>query len=403
MDEDLLAAASQALAAHGNRAALELRKSVTDPQLVAQALTFAQLRQRAEGKFAPADAKRLLFTRAGLEQATRAVVATRRAERFAQLGATRVADLGCGIGADAYAFARAGIDVMAVEADAHTAQLVQHNAHALGLEDRIEVRHADAMEVDLTGCDAVFSDPARRGGKGRVFDPSQYSPPLDALLERLRPTSAFSGGVALKLSPGVDHRWLPPEAEAEWVAVERDVVEACLWLEPPTSTQRRAAAFVDGRWHELTGTGRDSAEVGPVARYLYEPNGAVLRSGLVAQLAQILKAHLAHPDIAYMYADQARRHPLARVWEVEEVWPLQPRKLRPLLAQRGIGRLTIKQRGTGIVPDEFRKQLHLRGSKEATLVATRVDQQHVALLCREVYSPKDQGQMYAPDAAQPDR
>src|SRR5690606_35975959 len=67
--------------------------------LVAAALTQAELRRRARAKFG-ADADSMYFTPDGLEQATRASVAAHRARRFAGLGPASVVDLGCGIGGD---------------------------------------------------------------------------------------------------------------------------------------------------------------------------------------------------------------------------------------------------------------------------------------------------------------
>ena len=92
---------------------------------------------------------------------------------------------------------------------------------------------------------------------------------------------------------------------------------------------------------------------------------------MVAELAEGLDAHTASESIAYLYSEDLRETPFARAWKVEEVWPLHPKKLRALLSERGIGRLTIKQRGTGIDPAALRKQLKLKGKNEATLVATR--------------------------------
>jgi hypothetical protein len=123
--------------------------------------------------------------------------------------------------------------------------------------------------------------------------------------------------------------------------------------------------------------------VGEIAAYLYEPDGAVIRAGLVAELAEQLEAHTANETIAYLYSDSLIETPFARVWKVEEVWPLHPKKLKALLAERGFGRLTIKQRGTGIDPAALRKQLKLKGPNEATLVLTRLGDTHAALLCQE--------------------
>ncbi|WP_035748157.1 class I SAM-dependent methyltransferase [Glycomyces sp. NRRL B-16210] len=372
-DPGLQNAAAEALERDGDRAPLRLRKAGVDPETAAAALTLAELRRHARAKFGER-AERLYFTRAGLEQATRWPVAERRAARFAR-HVDAVTDLCCGLGTEALAFAEAGLRVEAVDLSEATAAYARANAEAAGLE--IEVRVGDALKAELG--ESVFADPARRSGAGRNFDPAAYSPPLDELLGRLR-EARFA---AVKLGPGIGHDWIPEGAEAEWVSVDRDVVEACLWLGEAAQVPRRASVRKAGEWHELTGDGKDRAEVGEVAAYLYEPDGAVIRAGLVAELAGELKAHTANETIAYLYGDEIKETPFARAWKVEEVWPLHPKKLKALLAEREIGRLTIKQRGTGLDPATLRKQLKLKGPNEATLIATRIGQAHKALLCSE--------------------
>jgi len=105
-------------------AATALRAAGVDPDLAAAALTQATLRRSAAGKFG-ALAAGMFFTRTGLEQATRWPVAQARADRLARAGARRIADLGCGIGADSLAFARAGLTVTAVESDPFTADVAR--------------------------------------------------------------------------------------------------------------------------------------------------------------------------------------------------------------------------------------------------------------------------------------
>jgi SAM-dependent methyltransferase len=373
-DPELQRAAAEALARDGDRAPLALRKAGVPPDLAAAALTLADLRRHAAAKFGTR-AERLYFTRAGLEQATRWVVAERRAARFAR-HATTVTDLCCGLGTEALAFAEAGMAVTAVDMNETTAEYAKANAEAAGV--RVEIEVGDALETPLA--ESAFADPARRSGSTRNFNPADYSPPLDRVLDHMASTRF----AALKLGPGIGHDWIPEGAEAEWVSVDRDVVEACLWLGEAAEVPRRASVCKAGEWHELTGTGEERAVVGDVAAYLYEPDGAVIRAGLVAELAELLEAHTAHESIAYLYGDKLIETPFARTWKVGEVWPLHPKKLKALLAERGIGRLTIKQRGTGIDPAALRKQLKLKGPNEANLVATRVGGDHVAILCREV-------------------
>jgi SAM-dependent methyltransferase len=341
--------------------------------LASAALTQAELRRRATGKFG-ADAARMFFTRAGLEQATRAAVAKRRAARLRAAGVRTLADLGCGIGADAIAAARAGIKVYAVEADPGTATVAAANAAALGLRE-VTVACADATSVDLSGFDAVFCDPARRRGGRRVFDPAAYSPPWEfvaALPERVPRT-------VLKLAPGIDHALVPPGAEAEWVSVAGEVVEAAFWCGPLAEVPRRATLLPGG--DAVTGTGVERAPVGPVRRYLYDPDGAVVRAHLVAEFASIVDGTLADPDIAYVYADTAIDTPYARRLAVQDELPFSLKRLRALLRDRRVGRVEILKRGSALDPEQLRRDLRLTGPNSATVVLTRVAGRPMSLVC----------------------
>ena len=363
-----LAAATGVTGGDPLAAAAALRAGGIPPELAAAALTQAELRRRATGKFGPA-AERMFFTRAGLEQATRQQVARRRAERLRAAGVRALADLGCGLGADALAVARAGIRVYAVDADPLTAAMAAANAAALGLGDLLTVECADATTVDLTGVDAVFCDPARRAGGRRVFDPAAYSPPWDfvtGLAERV-------GRTVVKVAPGLDHALIPAGAEAEWVSVDRDLVEAALWCgDLAQATHRATVIDRAGAVHQLTGSGAEAAPVGPVGRYLYDPDPAVVRSHLVAEFAATVGGTLADPEIAYVYADTATPTPYARCIEITDVLPFSLKRLRTLLRDRGVGRVEILKRGSALDPERLRRDLRLAGGEPASLVLTRV-------------------------------
>ncbi|MDG4763747.1 class I SAM-dependent methyltransferase [Solwaraspora sp. WMMD406] len=379
-------------------AAAALRATGIGADLAAAALTQADLRRRAVGKFGP-DAARMFFTRAGLEQATRAVVANRRAARLRAAGVRTLADLGCGLGADTLAAARAGIRVYAVDADPGTAALAAANARAAGVADRVTVVCADATTVDVAGHDAVFCDPARRSATGRrTFDPKSYSPPWDfvqALVERVPRT-------VVKVAPGVDHALIPAGAEAEWVSVDRDLVEAALWCGPLAQVARRATLLRTGRAAvELTGDGTEPVPVRPVhghqqdgSRYLYDPDGSVIRAHLVAAFAATVDGALADASIAYVYADTAVPTPYGRCLEITDVLPFSLKRLRALLRERGVTRLEILKRGSALDPAQLRRDLRIRpgsgGGDAATLVLTRIDGAPTAILARPAdLSPPD--------------
>ncbi|MBT2875771.1 MULTISPECIES: THUMP-like domain-containing protein [unclassified Streptomyces] len=338
-------------------------------ELVSAALGQARLRQRAVAKFGAEDASRMFFTPNGVEQSTRRSVAAYRAERLRAAGVRSVADLCCGIGGDAIALARAGIRVLAVDRDPQTAAAARANAEALGLAGLIEVREADVTEVDTSGYDAVFVDPARRSSKrGRIFDPEAYSPPLSwAVGAALKAPKA----AALKIAPGVPHEAVPAEAEAEWISDGGDVKEAVLWFGTAPGTVR--ATLLPGP-RTLVSRGLPDPEVRPVGRYLYEPDGAVIRSHLVAEAAEPLDGGLIDPTIAYITADTLTPTPYATAYEITDQLPFNVKKLKALLREREVGVLTVKKRGSAVEPEELRRKALPKphGTSSVTVFLTRV-------------------------------
>ncbi|MFG2645750.1 SAM-dependent methyltransferase [Streptomyces sp. NPDC048370] len=334
-------------------------------ELVSAALGQARLRQRAVAKFGAEDAYRMYFTPNGVEQSTRATVGTYRAERFRELGVRSVADLCGGIGGDALAFARAGIAVLAVDRDPLTAEVARANAEALGLTGLIEVRCADVTEIATSPYDAVFVDPARRGGRGRIFDPEAYSPPLSWAVEAARKAPH----AALKIAPGIPHEAVPAEAEAEWISDGGDVKEAVLWFGTSPGA-RRATLLPSGA--SLTGRGLPDPDVRPVGRFLYEPDGAVIRAHLVAEVAEELSGGLIDETIAYVTADALTPTPFATAYEITDELPFNLKKLKALLREREVGTLTVKKRGSAVEPEEIRRRVKPKGPNAATVFLTRV-------------------------------
>lgn len=367
-----------------------LRKAGHSPELVAAVLTQARLRARAEAKFGPFAAQ-MLFTQAGLEQATRLNVAARHAQRFVEAGAVRIADLGCGIGADSIALATLDREVTAVELDETTAAVATMN---LMPWPHATVVNADAQTVDLDGYDGVWLDPARRttssSGTTRIFDPEAFSPPL-SFVEKL---AGRGLAVGVKLGPGIPHEALPEDCEAQWVSVDGDVTEAALWFNKLARPGVRRAALLLGPRGAAELTSAESfdpaaqdVEIGPVAGYLYEPDGAVIRAGLVADLARRLGGHLVDEHIAYICAPELVDSPFARAYQILEVRPYNVKALKAWVKKNKIGVLDIKKRGTSVTPEELRKALLTgagKGPNKATLVLTRVGEDRIAVVVEPV-------------------
>ncbi|PJJ73174.1 hypothetical protein CLV46_2759 [Diaminobutyricimonas aerilata] len=355
-----------------------LRAQGHSPGLVAAVLTQARLRRRARAKFGEF-ADRMLFTEAGLEQATRLSVAAVHAGRFQGAGVRWVADLGCGIGADALAIAALGLDVTAVERDEVTAAIASFNLAPWG---NARVEQGTAEEAALDGVGAVWLDPARRDASRRLDDPADWSPSLDFAfgLAEHRP-------IGVKLGPGIDRDLLPADAETQWVSVDREVVEVVVWTGALARPGVRRAALVIGDHGsaELTAAAdAEDVDPGPLGTYLHEPDGSVIRARLIGDLARSLGATTVHPQIAYLTGDAPAESPFARSFRILAELPLDERALRRELAARRIGTVEIKKRGVDIDPAQFRKRLAPKGPESATLVLTRVGGRRVALLTERV-------------------
>ena len=359
------------------REAERLRRAGVADEVANAALTQSRLRARARAKFG-ALADRMYFTEDGLQQATRPAVADHRAARYAALRPSLALDLCCGIGGDLAALAGAAGRVTALDRDPLTAAVAEANAAALGIADRLDVRVTDVerlSDAELRAAGAVFIDPARRTSRGRVFDPEAMSPPLSAVVR----LAAVQPALGAKLAPGVPHRALPGATEAEWVSYGGDLLECALWFGPLAGpVRRRATVLPSGA--TLTGSGEDRAPVGAVGSFLHEPDGAVIRAGLVAEAAATIDGRLVDPSIAYVTTDRPAASPFLRSYTVHDVLPFSVKRLRAALRERGVGRLTVKKRGFAMEPEALIRQLRLTGDAEATVVLTRIGDSPVALL-----------------------
>lgn len=362
-----------------------LRALGHDAGLVAIVLTQAKLRARAKAKFGEF-ANSMFFTEDGLEQASRLQVAALHAGRFRTAGIKEVADLGCGIGAESLALAAIDLNVTAVELDEVTAACATYN---LAPFDNARVENGDVTNLDLTGFESQFFDPARRElGTGRQkatrkFDPTQFSPNFDWILSEAgkRPTG-------IKLGPGHPHEAIPEGCEAQWISDHGDLVELTLWfgsLARP-GVARSALLITDGASFELQSSEPNPAhaELREIGEYIYEPDNAVVRSHLIGVLADSLNLGLIAPDIAYLTGDSLLESPWLRGFRVLEPMAFDRKKLKARLQELGIGILEIKKRGSDVVPEVLRKELQLKGKRAATLIVTRVGDSHRALICEAV-------------------
>ena len=341
---------------------------------------------RAAAKFSRAG--EMFFTRAGLEQASSELAARHRAARYG--GARLVADLCCGIGGDLVALA-AGGPVLAVDRDPLHLRMARANAEVLGVAGNVSTAAADVRDASLAGVDAVFVDPARRAGRRRLRA-GDSEPPLGwclGLADRV-------GRVGIKAAPGLPHEAVPPGWELEFVAVGRELKEAVAWSPAAATAARRATILLAGQpgGHTLEraagelATAATAVAVRPPGEFLYDPNPAVTRAGLVQELARMLGAWKIDEQIAFLSTDAAvPPTPFARALRVIDSAPWNQKRLPERLRALDIGAVDIRRRGLAGDVEALHRQLRLSGSRRATLVMTRVDDQPWGLVCLDADQP----------------
>ncbi|MFI5499196.1 class I SAM-dependent methyltransferase [Nocardia asteroides] len=365
-----------------------------------------RLRRKAAAKLPAATG--WLFTDDALQQATPALVARHRAARLA---GRAVHDVTCSIGAELAELSAVCPVVIGSDLDDVRLAMAAHNLGAVpvratafepaqpdrtghdpaaataapagaGLSPRprnVVLAKADAL-TPTSRDTVIIADPARRADGRRTYDPAKLQPPLPDLL------AAYAGrDLAVKSAPGLDFDRLGWAGEIEIVSLDGAVREACLWspgLAEPGVTRRATVLDSRGEATTLTDTEPDDIPERAPGEWIVDPDGAVVRAGLVRHYAAEHGLWQLDPQIAYLTGDTVP--PGMRGFRIEDRFELREKILRQELARRDCGALEILVRGIDIDPDALRKKLKVRGSTQYTLVITRVGRSGVVFLCTAV-------------------
>jgi THUMP domain-like len=302
-----------------------------------------------------------LFTDEALQQATAAPVALHRARRLAAAGIV-VHDATCSIGTELAALHDSGARAVGSDIDPVRLAMARHN-----LGRGAQLCRADALHP-VTRDSVVVVDPARRRGGQRRFRPDDYQPGLAPLIETYR-----GRDVVVKCAPGIDFdhvRRLGFDGEIEVTSYRGSVREACLWSAGLAQPGVRRRASILDRGERITDAEPDDCPVRPAGRWIVDPDGAVVRAGLVRHYGARHGLWQLDPDIAYLSGD--RLPSAVRGFEVLEQLDFDERRLRQALSALDCGAVEILVRGVQVDPDALRRRLRLRGGRSLSVVITRI-------------------------------
>lgn len=340
--------------------------------LVRAALTQRDLRNRAAGRFA--DAERMWFSRTGLEQATTEAVARHKAQRFHGL----VWDYCCGIGSDAIALA-GHAQVIAVDQDPAACLRTRWNAEACGAPAVAAVCARVEELADRSGL--VHVDPDRRAARqSRVVRIEDYVPGYD-FLQRL--TGEFEGG-AIKLSPAANFGGKFPGCEIELVSLDGECKEATVWFGALCGEFPWRATVLPNGATLAADPLSASAEQRELGRYLYDPDPAIVRSGLLEVAAEQLGLGRLDPQEEYLTADEVIVSPFVRGFEVIAEMSNNPREIAGWFRKSGCGQVEIKCRRIPVDVEALRRRLPLPGKDSSVLFLARLGGRARAIVARRL-------------------
>ncbi len=350
-------------------------------ELARSALETAILRGEAKSKFPQAD--KMYFIREALEQASGYEVSSYRAERYR--GYAQIADLGCSIGGDTFAMAEVAT-VIGIDRDPLRLAIAQANLKALGFDvPLIQTDLENSFPCLEYPAVALFFDPARRANGRRISSVKKYIPPLQIVAEWL----TFFPALGVKISPAVNKRELfGYDAEIEFISYRGELKEAVLWFGPLKAGHRRATLLPGPHMmiddvNTIESSRRPTLAMSQPLRYFYEPDPAVIRAGMIQALMVRLGAAQIDQDIAYITSDKKKATPFARVWEVEDWFPFQLKNLRAYLRERNVGLVTVKKRGSPIIPEDLIHALRLSkdAEEERVVFLTQMRNRPIVVVC----------------------
>jgi THUMP domain-like len=332
------------------------------------------LRRRSVAKLAELPGTRdWLFTDEALQQASAAPVALHRSKRLRD---RVIHDVTCSIGTELAALRGSAARVIGSDVDPVRLAMARRN-----LADTVDLCRADALHP-ITRDTVVLADPARRSGGRRRFNPRDYQPALDELFETYR-----GRDLVVKCAPGIDFdavAQLGFAGEIEVTSYHGSVREACLWSAGLAEAGVRRRASVLDRDEQLTDAEPDDCPVRTVGRWIVDPDGAVVRAGLVRHFAARHALWQLDPNIAYLSGDELPSG--LRGFEVLEQLAFDERQLRRALAALDCGSVEILIRGVEVDPDALRLRLALRGKQSLAVVIMRIGSgaaaRRTAFVCR---------------------
>lgn len=297
-------------------------------------------------------------------------------EEFLGKELNSIADLTGGFGVDAYSFSKFAKSVNYIEPNQLLLNIARHNHAQLSATNiqHLNITAEQYLQHHSDELDAVFIDPSRRlSGNKKVFKFSDCQPNVVALQQTIFKRTKH---LLIKASPIIDlqqgQRELNNVKRIVVVAVNSECKEVLFFCEKDFGDEPKITAInliADGAesFSFLYQEERD-AEVlftNP-AQYLYEPNGAILKTGAFKMIALRNNLTKIHPNTHLYTSDTVTVDFPGRIFKLEAAVKSDPKEITQFFPDRKANVIT---RNYPLPVVDLKKKLQLVDGGSRYLIA----------------------------------
>lgn len=298
-------------------------------------------------------------------------------------------DLTGGFGIDDYYFSKQVKEVVHCEMNLELSAIAAHNFEVLGADNinAMPGDSTDTLRMMNRQWDWMYIDPSRRNdAKGKVFMLKDCLPDVPYLLDfyfRYTKNIVVKTAPILDISAGLGE--LHSVKAIHIVAVSNEVKELLWILEKGfTGTPLINAINLNKDVEELFAAemnNDDTATFSLPQKYLYEPNAAVMKSGLFDAVGKAYGVRKLHQNTQLFTSDELVDFP-GRRFIINEILPYQKETIKSHIEGK---KMNVTVRNFPLAVEELRKKWKIKdGGDTYAFFATDMKNGKIVLLCGKI-------------------
>lgn len=321
-----------------------------------------------------------------LEQTSSEITAKYKASL---INGTTGIDLTGGLGIDTYYISRNFKNFTYCEMDPDLAEIAEHNFKVFNAEN-ISVNRGNSLSFlkeSKVQFDWIYADPARRDNHGgKVFKFEDCEPNIPENLDLI---FSHTDQLMLKSSPILDitsgMNELKFVKEVHIIAVKNEVKEL-LWIlkkDFSGSPEIKTLNFEKDRVQEFDSEGnqKKETEFSEPLNYLYEPNSAIMKSGLFELIGPKTGTKKLHQHSHLFTSIDALNFP-GRSFKIIEIKEFKPGYLKQNFKSK---KVNITTRNFPETVEQIRKKFKIKeGGNEYLFFTTNLNNERIIIRCKKI-------------------